>query len=582
MANIKLTVGNTDITQYVSSIKWSGANTQVSRDLNFSIANNPYDKNFAPVNIKTGDVVKFYYDDKLKFVGRVYNRERKGDIGTVEITAKDYMFNLVQSTATYKFKKKTPEYIAKAVCKDFKVSVGKLPKTKHKIKTYIPSEMSPYNIILKAFQMAEKYTKKKYMLAMDGTKLTVMSRGTVVESVKLDSYSNIIGSTYSEDATEVINKVVVYNGKGQAIGSYQRKAEIDKYGVLQGAISVDKGKGNKEAKASYVSMSKEASIEAIGDIKCISGYALNIEDEATGLRGKYWIKSDSHSFENGIHTMTLDLAFTNENESVDYSKADSSGKVTNADGSVTKTTKKKYKAIFTAYSEKTGTGKDCKGHKLNAAKKTCAMGKSIAPYGAKVKISCKGQSINGKTYKVNDVPKHARLKGKVHVDILFKTNAQAKKFGTRYGEITVTKTIKVKTTAEASTTSLSGSSKGVNIANKALSKKGCKYVWGATGPNTFDCSGLVWWAHKKCGINFGRTNTKGLSKLGKNVSYSKMKIGDTIIFSSNGSYSGIHHTGIYIGNGKMVHAPHTGSTVRVQSITSGYYRRQFYCARRLY
>jgi cell wall-associated NlpC family hydrolase len=168
------------------------------------------------------------------------------------------------------------------------------------------------------------------------------------------------------------------------------------------------------------------------------------------------------------------------------------------------------------------------------------------------------------------------------VDILFKTNAQAKKFGTRYGEITVTKTIKVKTTAEASTTSLSGSSKGVNIANKALSKKGCKYVWGATGPNTFDCSGLVWWAHKKCGINFGRTNTKGLSKLGKNVSYSKMKIGDTIIFSSNGSYSGIHHTGIYIGNGKMVHAPHTGSTVRVQSITSGYYRRQFYCARRLY
>lgn len=123
---------------------------------------------------------------------------------------------------------------------------------------------------------------------------------------------------------------------------------------------------------------------------------------------------------------------------------------------------------------------------------------------------------------------------------------------------------------------------GDDIALKALSKRGAPYVWGASGPSTFDCSGLVWWAHAQCGINFGRTDTRGLSSMGSAVSYGNLQPGDVLIFSSNGSYSGIHHTGIYIGNGMMVHAPHSGATVSVVTVSSGYYRNQFYTARRLY
>ena len=123
---------------------------------------------------------------------------------------------------------------------------------------------------------------------------------------------------------------------------------------------------------------------------------------------------------------------------------------------------------------------------------------------------------------------------------------------------------------------------GDDIALKALSKRGAPYVWGASGPSTFDCSGLVWWTHAQCGINFGRTDTRGLSSMGSAVSYGNLQPGDVLIFSSNGSYSGIHHTGIYIGNGMMVHAPHSGATVSVVTVSSGYYRNQFYTARRLY
>ncbi|MBO6047864.1 MAG: C40 family peptidase [Erysipelotrichaceae bacterium] len=130
---------------------------------------------------------------------------------------------------------------------------------------------------------------------------------------------------------------------------------------------------------------------------------------------------------------------------------------------------------------------------------------------------------------------------------------------------------------------------GVAIANKALSKQGCWYVWGAchamsqirnSHSRYFDCSGLVNWAHYQCGYNIGSNTTKTLVYKGKAVSKKNIQPGDVILFSSNGAYSGVHHTGIYIGGNKMVHAPYTGTVVQVADLS--YYQREWYCVRRLY
>lgn len=61
-----------------------------------------------------------------------------------------------------------------------------------------------------------------------------------------------------------------------------------------------------------------------------------------------------------------------------------------------------------------------------------------------------------------------------------------------------------------------------------------------------------------------------------------MQAGDIILFSKNGSASGIHHVGIYIGGGNMVHAPQTGDVVKIASLSSGYYQANWYDVRRLY
>ena len=98
---------------------------------------------------------------------------------------------------------------------------------------------------------------------------------------------------------------------------------------------------------------------------------------------------------------------------------------------------------------------------------------------------------------------------------------------------------------------------GQQIANTALSKKGCAYVYGAAGPNTFDCSGLTSWAHKQHGINIPRTASQQ-QKGGKSGSGA---VGDVICFGSPA-----YHVGICTGSGNFVHAPHTGDVVKVTAI----------------
>ena len=132
---------------------------------------------------------------------------------------------------------------------------------------------------------------------------------------------------------------------------------------------------------------------------------------------------------------------------------------------------------------------------------------------------------------------------------------------------------------------------GNKIANMALSRRGSPYVYGAchsmseiANPNQsrFDCSGLVNWAFYQSGVNIGSNSTKTLANKGVSVSRSSMQAGDIILFSSNGSASGIHHVGIYIGGGNMVHAPQTGDVVKIASLNSSYYQAHWYDVRRLY
>ncbi|MER8031924.1 NlpC/P60 family protein [Streptomyces bauhiniae] len=94
----------------------------------------------------------------------------------------------------------------------------------------------------------------------------------------------------------------------------------------------------------------------------------------------------------------------------------------------------------------------------------------------------------------------------------------------------------------------------------AYRKLGSPYVWGATGPNAFDCSGLMQAAYRSAGISLPRT-TYAQINAGRRVSRSQLQPGDLVFF-----YSGVSHVGMYVGNGRMIHAPNPSAPVRVAPI----------------
>jgi cell wall-associated NlpC family hydrolase len=100
----------------------------------------------------------------------------------------------------------------------------------------------------------------------------------------------------------------------------------------------------------------------------------------------------------------------------------------------------------------------------------------------------------------------------------------------------------------------------------ALAQLGDPYQWGAAGPDRFDCSGLTSSAYRAAGVTIPRVS-RAQWGAGPHVAVDRLLPGDLIFYGDNPSNpASIHHVGMYIGNGLMVHAPHTGDVVRVASI----------------
>ena len=100
----------------------------------------------------------------------------------------------------------------------------------------------------------------------------------------------------------------------------------------------------------------------------------------------------------------------------------------------------------------------------------------------------------------------------------------------------------------------------------ALAQLGDPYRWGATGPDMFDCSGLTSSAYAAAGVSIPRVS-RAQWGAGPHVAVANLLPGDLLFYADNpGDPASIHHVGMYIGNGLMVHAPHTGDVVRVASI----------------
>nr|UWI48522.1 NlpC/P60 family protein [Clostridioides difficile] len=570
-----------------------------------------------------GNSVRLYYKGTGIFYGYIFQKKRDKE-NHIKIVAYDQL-RYFKNKDTYVYNNQTASELVKMLAKDFNLKYNVIEDTKYKI-SRIEENKTLFDMILTALDDTLREKKEMYVLYDDFGRLTLKN----VASMKLDTVMNndVIedfdynSSIDSDTYTKI--KLVRDNEETGKRDVYiaQDSTHIRSWGILQMFDTVDKNMSEAEIKQKcdillklYNKKTKSLSLKnVLGDIRvragCLVPVFLNLGD--IDLQNYMLVEKVKHTFENNSHFM--DLTLVDGDEFASYSSSSySSGNTNNKDekknGPAQSTTKKntgrKVPALFTAYYPGPGIeggDKDCTGKKLVPKNQTCAAPMDVKKYytswysekflkdhpfiklNDKIKVILPGSSIDGKTYTVRDNGSAINISssGVYDIDILMSTASECNRFGKRNGYIIINgdeeETYQIQGNNQNNSTN--NSSKADKLINLAKSKLGCKYVYGATGPNNFDCSGFTQWCYKNAlGITIPSVSSSQ-GNAGKGVDKSNLQRGDLVFFSSNGPKGKINHVGMYIGNNEFIHSPHTGDVVKITSLNGSYYKKNYVRARR--
>ncbi len=300
-----------DITNAIQSVEWSGSVISACRTLDFAYVNAPYDPTVVLPVISSGDFVSFEDNGTELYYGQIFGIERSTETGTITYTSNDMIKNLLESKGKYNFKNMTPEAIAAQVLNDIQVPFNHLAPTGINIKSMLCDDQNYYDIILGAYTQAYRMTGKRYLPMIWQRAFGVWEAVYTVGNFVISDELNLTSASITEKMDAIRNLIKIYDDSGKQVGEVVDQESRSAYGTFQRTYVVEDGVDPYAAAQNMLAVAPTQTIdvEVIGDNNCLSGYSVAVRDAATGVSGKYWIKSDRHRWENGTYMMTLELSF---------------------------------------------------------------------------------------------------------------------------------------------------------------------------------------------------------------------------------------------------------------------------------
>ena len=174
--------------------------------------------------------------------------------------------------------------------------------------------MTATEIFTKALSLQTAKDNKKYsIMALDENNNIIIGDNSTqqIANFSLTDKTNILSSSHGESIENLVSLVYIADNNGDTSSDRTIKGEwaYNKFGKITEIYKPDEKVDTKTAATQLLhSVDTEASLSAIGNIYCVAGKSIEIQEE--NLKGKFFIKTDSHTFQNGQHTMNLTLDFT--------------------------------------------------------------------------------------------------------------------------------------------------------------------------------------------------------------------------------------------------------------------------------
>ena len=305
-------INGLDLSEIIETITWSGDDTQVSRKLEFSIAQSSQDANFPTISINEGDQVLLQKEDKtVLFGGIIFDIDRTASSNLIKYLAYDLMYYINQSEITRDYNA-APEEIAAQVCTELEVPVGTMAATGIVVANPAVKKTGD-QIIQSSYTAAARQNGKKYMPMMtDVNKVSVIEKGQD-SGVIMTGDANLSEANYKVSLQNLVNRVLITDQKGAVISTVEDLESQAKYGIVQKILEQEEKKdATQEAKNMLKNSEATAAVSGFpDDPRALAGYAVIVEEEATGLKGRFFVTADTHKYANGEATMDLTLEFHN-------------------------------------------------------------------------------------------------------------------------------------------------------------------------------------------------------------------------------------------------------------------------------
>lgn len=323
-------LNNIDITNFVTRWTWSGDNEQAARKLEFEIVYNTIDKDsaFTSLDLKVGGFIYLSYAETEEsepieiFEGRIFYRKRNSNTFTFSFVCYDDMVYLAKSKVQMLFDGITVTNAIKQVCAEIGISTAVDMPQINTVVSFIADGKSCTEV----FRMLFEYTKadttnnlngEDYTVICLNGDVTVIKKGELIENYIATDLTDIDNSEHSESIESMINRIKSVDDNGNICQVFTNENDVTHFGMIQDIYKMQPPKENetvdnvKMAKSRLKRLQNESSIKVIGNIQCITGYTIEVQEEQ--LKGNFFIKSDTHNFSGNVHTMDLTLEYMPDN-----------------------------------------------------------------------------------------------------------------------------------------------------------------------------------------------------------------------------------------------------------------------------